>query len=348
MIPSESDLAIARNIIADAADAPYWTADNPMPVMPGGGSVHQPSANLPNDLTAADLEHMQFAELAYVIPGYLAEGATLLAGKPKLGKSWLVLDWCISVAIGGYAMGSVRCQQGDVLYAALEDNHRRLQRRLQQVIPAGDGWPKRLTLRTAMLRVDNGLIEEIRAWARSANLPRLVVIDTLAKVRPPSKRNDNPYEADYRAVAPLLSLAAELQIAIVIVHHTRKADADDPLDMVSGTTGLTGGVDAVMVLTRDGQGTILAGRGRDLDDFESAVKLDTSGRWSLLGDADSVRRSKERNQILEAVRDLGQAGPKEIAEAARLSEASVKHLVLRMAAAGELEKQARGQYRIPK
>jgi hypothetical protein len=297
--------------------------------------------------TAADLQHMEFEPLRYVVPGYLAEGATLFAGKPKLGKSWLVLDWCIAVSIGGYALGSVGCEQGDVLYAALEDNQRRLQRRMRQVIPDRQSWPDRLTLRTTMKRLDEGLLDEIRAWARLSANPRLVVIDTLAKVRPPAKRNDNPYEADYQAVSPFLNLAAELELAIIVVHHTRKADADDPLDMVSGTTGLTGGVDSVMVLTRDGQGTVLTGRGRDLDDFESAVKMDTSGRWTLLGDADEVRRSKERNLILEAVRQLGEAGPKEIAGASGLKVENVKVLTGKMAVAGELEKQERGRYRLP-
>ncbi|MDX8447056.1 AAA family ATPase [Mesorhizobium captivum] len=304
--------------------------------------------NAPPTFTAADLQHMEFEPLRYVIPGYLAEGATLLAGKPKLGKSWLVLDWCISVSIGGYALGSVKCEEGDVLYAALEDNQRRLKRRMSQVIPLSQAWPGRLTLRTTMRRLDDGLLDEIRAWARHVPKPRLIVIDTLAKVRPPAKANDKPYEADYRAVSPFTDLAAELQLAIVIVHHTRKMDADDPLDMVSGTTGLTGGVDSVMVLTRDGQGTILTGRGRDLDDIESAIKLDSSGHWTLLGEADEVRRSKERNKILEAVRDLGEAGPKEIAAATSMREANVKYLVLEMVKAGELEKIERGLYRLPK
>ncbi|TGS94788.1 AAA family ATPase [Mesorhizobium sp. M2D.F.Ca.ET.171.01.1.1] len=304
--------------------------------------------NAPPIITAADLQHMEFEPLRYVIPGYLAEGATLLAGKPKLGKSWLVLDWCISVAIGGYALGKIKCEGGDVLYAALEDNHRRLKRRMSQVIPHSQSWPERLTLRTAMRRLDDGLLDDIRTWAWNVENPRLIVIDTLAKVRPPAKPNDKPYEADYRAVSPFTDLAAELRLAIVIVHHTRKMDADDPLDMVSGTTGLTGGVDSVMVLTKDGQGTILTGRGRDLDDIESAIKLDSSGHWTLLGEADQVRRSKERNKILEAVRDLGEAGPKEIAAATSMREANVKYLVLEMAKAGELEKIERGLYRLPK
>jgi hypothetical protein len=87
-----------------------------------------------------------------------------------------------------------------------------------------------------------------QGWAKKVASPRLVVIDTLAKVRPARKPNEPPYEADYKAVEPFLAIAAELQIAILIVHHTRKMDGDDPLEIVSGTTGLTGGVDSVIVL----------------------------------------------------------------------------------------------------
>lgn len=297
--------------------------------------------------SAADLQHMQFEPLKYVIPGYLAEGATLFAGKPKMGKSWLVLDWCLAVAFGGFAFGAVKCEQGDVLYAALEDNPRRLQRRIRQVIPDGHEWPARLTLRTKMKHLDTGLLDEIRAWTGSMPNPRLIVVDTLAQVRPPRKQNAVPYDADYAAVSPLQALAAELGIAIVIVHHVRKMESDDPLDMVSGTTGLTGGVDSVVVLYRDGQGTVLTGRGRDLEDFETAIKLDTQGQWSLLGDANEVRRSKERNSIIEACTTLATpAGPKDIAATAGLKEGNVRRLLPQMVKAGELQKLERGAYRI--
>jgi hypothetical protein len=297
--------------------------------------------------TAAELQHMQFPPLKYIVPDYLAEGATLFAGKPKLGKSWMVLDWCLAVAFGGIAFDAIKCEQGDVLYAALEDNERRLQRRLKQRLAAHQEWPARLTLRTEMRRINDGLLDEIREWTGLVEKPRLVVIDTLACVRPPRRANEVPYEADYAAVAPLQALAAELGIAIVIVHHVRKMGSDDPLDTVSGTTGLTGGVDSIIVLSRDGQGTTLTGRGRDLEDFENAVELEkTTGRWRILGNADEARRSKERNAVLKVLRESGEAmGPKDIAAAAGLKYENVRVLLPKMVKDDELSKGERGSYR---
>ncbi|WP_238207216.1 AAA family ATPase, partial [Methylobacterium aerolatum] len=65
---------------------------------------------------AADLRRMSFPPIRYVVPGYIAEGCTLLAGRPKLGKSWLVLESGLAVARGGDCLGGIQCEQGDVLY----------------------------------------------------------------------------------------------------------------------------------------------------------------------------------------------------------------------------------------
>ena len=140
-------------------------------------------------------------------------------------------------------------------------------------------------------------------WASSVPLPRLAVIDTFTKVRPSRDKNETPYDADYRAMSLLQELATEIGIAIVAIHHQRKLESDDPLDTASGSTGLTGAADSVLVLGRDGQGTTLNGRGRDIDDIEVALSFDkTTGRWSILGDAQEVRRSESRSSILAALK----------------------------------------------
>src|SRR5215218_278488 len=94
--------------------------------------------------SAAELQHMRFPPIKYVVPGYIAEGLTLFAGKPKLGKSWLLLHAAIAVARGGYTLGDVECVEGDVLYCALEDNKRRLQSRMSKLVQTFQPWPKRL------------------------------------------------------------------------------------------------------------------------------------------------------------------------------------------------------------
>src|SRR5262245_14851581 len=85
--------------------------------------------------TAADLQWMEFPPLQFIIPGYLVEGLTILVGKPKRGKSWMALDWVLAVAHGGYAFGTIQCDEDDCLYMALEDSQRRMQRRIRQLLP---------------------------------------------------------------------------------------------------------------------------------------------------------------------------------------------------------------------
>ena len=199
-------------------------------------------------VTAQELSRHEFPPITFVVPEYIAQGLTVLAGRPKAGKSWLGLGIAVAVATGEPALGSIEVETGDVLYLALEDNRRRLQRRLNQLLP-GSEKPERLHLATFCPRLDEGGLEAIDRWCRTVPNARLVVIDVLNKVRSQRGSNESLYDADYRALAPLKGLADELDIAIVVVHHTNKReDVSDPFDGVSGTTGLTGAADTVLIL----------------------------------------------------------------------------------------------------
>ena len=146
-------------------------------------------------VNAEALRNMKFAPIRYVVPGYLAEGCTILAGAPKLGKSWLVLEWAISKATGGRCMGSIETPEAeDVLYLALEDNLRRLQSRMDRLMPhVGTRGPARLTFATSWPRANEGGLDRIREWAKAAEKPRLVIIDVLHGVSPrPSRRRTTP------------------------------------------------------------------------------------------------------------------------------------------------------------
>ncbi|MEC5324358.1 AAA family ATPase [Aurantimonas sp. A3-2-R12] len=298
-------------------------------------------------IDADTLLGMTFSPVKYVVPGYLAEGLTLLGGRPKLGKSWLALGFCVAVASGGSTLG-VECEPGDVLYCALEDNQRRLQDRLRTVIPRLKSMRpslSRLRLQTEAPKVGAGLVEMLDAWRQSVADPRLIVIDTLAMVRPPKKGNQDAYSADYEAISPLQRFASEHRIAVIAVTHVRKAEADDPLEMISGTNGLTGAADSTMVLSRDSDGAKLYGRGRDVEEIEKALRFE-DGRWTALGDADDVKRSGERRKIMAAMNDAGRAlTPAEIAEATEMKPANVRYLLRKMVEAGEAEKCGYGAYK---
>ena len=109
-----------------------------------------------------------------------------------------------------------------------------------------DNWPARLTIASTWKRFDQGGLDDLRDWCRGAKRPVLIMIDTLKKVRPPKGRNQSDYDADYEGCEGLVKLAHEFAgLAIMIAHHTRKMDADDVFDTVSGTLGLIGGVDTI-------------------------------------------------------------------------------------------------------
>ena len=202
-------------------------------------SEKPPAESLVQMFTAEALRTMIFDPIKYVVPGFIVEGLTLFAGKPKIGKSWLLTHAAWAVADGNYTLGGIACEAGDVLYAALEDNKRRLQRRMTKLFGMAP-WPKRLTFVNEMPRLAEGGLKFIKAWIESVDRPRLIIIDTLAMVRMPNRKDQNSYDADYTAVKDLRDLAAEYGVAIVLVHHLRKAEADDPFDTISGTLGLTG------------------------------------------------------------------------------------------------------------
>ena len=202
--------------------------------------------------TAADLQRKTFAPVSYCVPELIPEGLTIIAGKPKIGKSWLALDICIAIAAGRICLGERKPVPGAVLYAAMEDNPRRLQRRIDRLLsPFNAQWPQRLTLTTSWRRLDKGGVDDIGQWIDQANSPRLVILDTLASVKP--IKTQQGYTEDYESIAALHRVANEKAVSIILLHHTRKMEAEDPVDTVSGTLGLAGCADSILVLARSSQ-----------------------------------------------------------------------------------------------
>lgn len=328
----EAEAEIVARVSAPISSRPNWF----------------PAANDNQRSTAIDGESllaMVFDPVKYVVPGYVAEGLTILGGRPKLGKSWLALDFGIAVASGGLSLGT-RCQQGDAIYFALEDNRRRLQDRLRTVLPKSERPDiSRLTLETEAPKVNAGLIARLDTWRASVDDPRLAIIDTLAMVRPAKVRNQDSYAADYEALSPLQRWASEHRIALIVVTHVRKMEAEDPLEMISGTNGLTGAADAILVLNRTTDGPKLYGRGRDVEEVEKALRFD-AGRWSVLGDVTEAKRSDERKAIMGALA-AGNRTPGEVAKATGKTVSSVQYLLGKMVEAGEADKSKFGLYTLP-
>ena len=161
---------------------------------------------------------MTFEPMKFIVPKIIPEGLTILAGRPKIGESWLVLLLGLvlsnGVAAFGLDYGTTRPIKGSVLYLGLEDGKRRLQSRVTKLIGVRpENWPEELYLKTEWRRLDQGGLDDIRAWHRSVKdrggNPILVVIDTLVKVRAPGSSKHTPYQNDHDALAGLQKLAEE-------------------------------------------------------------------------------------------------------------------------------------------
>jgi hypothetical protein len=306
------------------------------------------SADWTNPITAAELMGMTFDPTRWVVPDVLPEGLTLLVGKPKKGKSWMGLGTCEAVAVGGVAFGTKRVEQGDTLYLALEDNRKRLRKRLQKILD-GRPAPDRMHLHTEWPRLDEGGAERLDEWLTEHPGARLVVVDTLAKIRKPA-RGQSVYTEDYAALEQLLPLASKHSVAIVVVHHLRKMAASDPLDEISSSTGLTAGVDGFLILRRTpgSKGPTLYVDGRDIEEpTEYALSWNVNtATWTIEGDAEEVHLSKERGDILLTLnRSAEPMTPKEVADVMPGAKYNnVKYLMWSMLGDGQLLKDNKGRY----
>ncbi|MFB6777749.1 AAA family ATPase [Streptomyces sp. NPDC056352] len=298
--------------------------------------------------TADQLMAAEFPEPKWAVPGILAEGVSLLAGPPKVGKSWLSLGLGLSVAAGGHAFDSVPVKGGPVLYLALEDTPRRLQGRMGKLL-GGQKAPAGLTLVTECPPFPQGGSEAIAGWLDRNPDARMVVIDVFAKMRGQAPQGVSAYDADYVAVGYAKRIADHYGIAVVLVHHVRKMASEDFLTEVSGTNGIAGAADATLVLKRArGQADgILHVTGRDVNEAEYALQFqEASGAWHLLdGPASDHTIGDTRAAILRHVRANPGAKPKDIADVLpQVDTDTVRRTCSRMAADGQLTKDGSGRY----
>ncbi|MCR4526501.1 helicase RepA family protein [Kocuria rhizophila] len=226
------------------------------------------------------LTKQEFPPVEYVVPGVIPEGLTLLTAAPKIGKSWMVLGLGVAAASGGYAFGQIKVDRRPVLYLALEDGKRRLLSRLRTI--GVEHGPAGLTFMTDL---PAGPVPTIDAFLdRHAHEQPLVILDTLGKIRGVYGGND-AYGKDYSQMTALKDLVdARPGSSLLLVHHTRKGEASDFLDSVSGTQGLAGAADSILVLRRDrhADGATLHVTSRDAVEGEYAVNL-ADGSWTLEG-----------------------------------------------------------------
>jgi hypothetical protein len=262
--------------------------------------------------TAAALLGMVLPELVWAVKGLLAMGLAILAGGPKLGKSWLVTLICLGVGRGGLVLGHFAAERGKVLYLALEDSKRRLQDRIRalcELEPDLTEGLENVDFQTSWPRVDEGGLEKLEAYIREnvSNGLKLVVLDTLAKIGPKSKpKGLNAYEADSLAMGQIKAIADKYSICILVVTHMSKGRASsnrDPFEAITGSSGQFGTADTAMLLTRTrgAETARLITTGRDIDGEAYGLRWTHPG-WTCTGVEHSATVSKispERQTILQ-------------------------------------------------
>lgn len=305
--------------------------------------------------TGAELDAEEFAPLHWCVEGMIPEGTGIIAGPPKIGKSWMVSDIALACAGGGTALGHFPAGQRPVLYLALEDQRRRLQDRFRQLL-GGKPIPGGLAL---CIDVDTAIAAATKFLTDHADSAPLVILDTLGKVLPPNAAK-NCFSEDYQRVSALMKLQqAAKGSTFLIVHHTRKAEAADHVHQVSGTTGITAAADFVIVVHRertDSKGELHV-TGRDIPEATYGFTMtgsDDGYRWSIdpkshkqaAEHAERQRGSERTNAIFRHVRDHGPSTPAEIAEALGLEPKQVSGYLRRMVKRGLLVQTERGYIRL--
>lgn len=235
-------------------------------------------------ITAEDLQNRTYEPTHFLVDELIPEGLHILAGAPKIGKSWLALWLCLCVA-QGQALWNFATTQGEVLYLSLEDSFQRIQTRL---IDLTEDAP--LTLHFAIMAdtLKHGLEQQIEQFLTEHPTTKLVVIDTLQRVRGTGS-DSNLYANDYHDIGILKQLADKRHIAILLIHHLRKLRDDDPMNMISGSTGLSGAADSTFVLQKSSRLANIASlhcTGRDIPDRTLKLELGEDDHvWKLLSDS---------------------------------------------------------------
>lgn len=292
---SSKPLEFPAELFDETLSRPMSETDRPEP------TEHKPTA--PIIINAADLERMTFPEPVWIIPKLIPEGLSILAGKPKLGKSWLALNIALSVAYGGKVLNQIDVVKGKVLYLCLEDSYRRIQDRVKQLCN-GESFPSNLSLANQWQKLNANCVKHLQEWIENNPDGRLIIIDTLKKIRTGSASGRNMYDTDYEQLCQIKAVTDKHNVGIIVVHHTRKADAEDVFDQISGSTGIAGAVDTELVLlrARGSNDLILHLTGRDIEEQSLALRFE-HGSFTLLGDAEKYLLSKERQAIITALKE---------------------------------------------
>jgi RecA-family ATPase len=291
----------------------------------------------------------------WIVEELLPEGLAVLAGRPKVGKSWMALDIAIAVSNGYQTMGFFDTKKHDVFFIPYEDNFRRLQGRINRILGGGitERAPTNLYYPKDNFEFpklnETGLDEIERIIDNNPNI-KLIVVDTLGRgIADKGRKDRSMYHADYELSSAIQKLAISRKICILLLHHTRKEKSENVFDEISGTTGLTAGLDTMLVLKKNENKHRLYVTGRDVVENEYNLEFDESNCiWRAEKKISEAKLTVEREEIFDLIKSFGRKMKTgEIAEALGKSKSNISKMLGKMVNAGTLISVSYGIYDLP-
>lgn len=251
-------------------------------------------------MSAADLFYMDIQPTEFIINNLIPVGMVLVASPPKYGKSWMMLDMCLSVAEGRDFLGFTTNKCG-VLYLALEDRKDRLKERMLK-ITKGKPFPTGLEITIDAPALGNGFTEYVNEFLTDHPKTKLIIVDTFVKIRGIPNGKESAYAIDSREAGTLKKFADQHNIAVVLVTHTRKSiDTSDPFANITGTFGVAGAADDMIVLTKEKRSdnlTKMSVTGRDVTYEEYPIVFDSNSyKWVRQGESYELTAARQENEI---------------------------------------------------
>lgn len=277
---------------------------------------HKPPA-IPTFMSAKDLQKAILPPVEYLVDGFLPVGTSILSAASKIGKSWLVLDMGLKIASSSPFMEKQSKRVG-VLYFALEDSYTRLQSRMEKLLNGAEA-PDGFYFAVDAPTMDNQFLDCVKSYLIKDPNIKLLIIDTLQKVRGQARSGEPAYQQDYREMGKIKKFADQNGISVLFVHHNRKMkDDSDPFNMISGTTGIMGAADTALVITkknRESKDATLHITGRDVEQSDLTIRFNSECcRWELVGNAEQLKTEElkqtyRNSPIIKAVKALLQNSP---------------------------------------
>ena len=265
-----------------------------------------------NGILAEVIAKEEFKPIDWLVENIIAPGLTIIAGKSKIGKSWLVLHLSYCIEKGEEFLGR-KCAKGDVLHYSLEDGKRRIKTRWDKMCIQPDQTYYQFRDRKPKIPIlTMGLEEEIEDWANNIPNPKMVVIDVYVKVKKTISKSLNAYENDNYNLQNLQTLAIKYNIGIVLVHHTKKGSENDVFDEINGSAGIQSNMDSMIVLAssrKAGKNSVFHCIPKDAEQLEFEVGMNEQMIWEDKGPVGSTSLTMLQERIVKIVNELYAGNP---------------------------------------